>query len=234
MHHAFCLPFDTIELDSRFPFPIPIATMIGVHDKKPRVSLWESLKQMDFSDLANKYHKQLAVEPLKSVFLGDDFSCYVKEKKKLNHSTAEQMHYCSSPLQLFRSGFYKSFYVFVLANDSSLVSEEDFKLLLQNRIDYPFRLLRMPVEGISLQKSMNQAFVDLGKKKAFDSVIYDCLLEVRSRNRFSLTQSENSNVKSASDEEEFKNLLAYNLQQHLDSSPEEILKQAIKTIKKKN
>ena len=65
-------------------------------------------------------------------------------------------------------------------------------------------------------------------------MIYDCLSEVRSRNRFSLVQSENSNVKSASNEEEFKNLLAYNLKQHLDSSPEEILKQAIKTIKKKN
>ena len=203
--------------------------MIDTLNKSLRVHAPFELDQLDLEKLSRKVLETKPDKHLRAIYLSEDHQDYTHCLEGLDTSSISLDH-CNSIPWLLRSGHYQSYSLFILPADSPLVSSEDLFSLLDLRLDHPFRL----IDGITKTEELETVFKD-----ACEAIYLDLSIETVARNYLSKTVKDSPVIRFPSNpqnrpisDDDFKHALMFKLREHLNSPPEDILKEAINTIRK--
>ena len=204
--------------------------MIDTLNNPLRVHALFELDQLDLEELSRKVLETKPYKHLRAIYLSENYQEYTRCLEGLGHSSISLDH-CNSIPWLLRSGHYQSYSVFVLPGDSPLVCSEDLFCLLDLRLKHPFRLIDRIPKSEELETVL---------KDACEAIFLDLSIESVSRNYLSKTVQESPVIRAKPNaqyrqisEDEFLKTLRVKLRDHLNSPPENILKEAINTIRKK-
>ena len=201
-----------------------------------------SADKMDFCDAIERYRSNPAQPKTGITFVGSE-----DEFEKLSNfptSNFYRVRYCSSLPLLLRSGLYQESDVFVLTSSTHVAEQADVERILSARSDKKIKVIALrettakdwtcdldsAIEEIELwaaKRSITNDILERSPKLAAtdkkDGYGSETKLPVDLRAK---------SAKETWSEEEFKEVIAHKLNQHLDSSPENILSKAIDVIKR--
>jgi hypothetical protein len=201
------------------------------------------VENVDFPDAIDRYKSNEFTTNTCVTFIGSE-SRFEKFSKDSTHSTLEP-RFCPSLNLLIRSGLYQTCNIFVLPAPIHAAEENDVERILSQRCQTKIKIILWK-EGESVE-SLTQVVCD-----AVDEVELCNAKERIAEDIFTLSQSAiekgedddstpcpktkshqipQTDTKPL-DEEEFRKLIRIKLENHLDSSPENILSKAIESIKR--
>ena len=205
--------------------------MTDTLNKSLRVHPPIELDQIDLEKLSRKVLETKPVKNLRAIFLSEDYQEYTDCLESLDLSIISLDH-CNSVHWLLRSGYYQSYSLFILPGDSPLISSDDLYSLLDLRLNHPFRL----IDGITKTEELEPVL-----KEACEAIYLDLSVESVARIHLSKTARNSRAIRTQSNsqnrpisEDDFKHALMFKLREHLNSPPEDILKEAINTIRKES
>lgn len=203
--------------------------MTDTLNKSLRVHAPFELDQIDLEKLSRKVLETKPVKNLRAIFLSEDYQEYTDCLKGLDMSFISLDH-CNSVHWLLRSGHYQSYSLFILPGDSALISSDDLYSLLDLRLDHPFRLIHGITKTEELEPVLKEACEAIYLDLSVESVARIHLSKTARNSRAIRTQSNSQNRPIS--EDDFKHALMFKLREHLNSPPEDILKEAIHTIRR--
>lgn len=203
--------------------------MTDTLNKSLRVHAPFELDQIDLEKLSRKVLETKPVKNLRAIFLSEDYQEYTDCLKGLDMSFISLDH-CNSVHWLLRSGHYQSYSLFILPGDSPLISSDDLYSLLDLRLDHPFRLIHGITRTEELETVLKEACEAIYLDLSVESVARIHLSKTARNSRAIRTQSNSQNRPIS--EDDFKHALMFKLREHLNSPPEDILKEAIHTIRR--
>ena len=197
--------------------------------------------KMDLSDAIERYSSETTRPKIGITFIGSE-----AEFERLSlfpKSPSHRARFCSSLSLLLRSGLYQDSNLVVLPGSTYVAAETDLEKILSTRSRAKTKVLVLPEDkSVNWTHEIESAVKEIELWVAKKSITMDVLnrsekiseiKEVRTSGS-THNQSEGLRSKHTTDtlsEEEFKEIIAYKLNQHLKSSPEDILSKAIDIIK---
>ena len=183
------------------------------------------LENLNFPDAIDRYKRAVASSRTRVNFIGPD-----ADQKKLSNafqSSRFETRFCSSLSHLLRSGLFQGSDLFVLAGEIPAASAKDVQSILASRCERKIKVIPWENEKSveRLRESVCQAAEEMELANAKESIASD-LLE-RSRKSAQDAEEEKADL----EEDEFKDFIRKELENHLNSAPEEILSKAIRVIK---
>jgi len=198
--------------------------------------------KMDLIDAIERYKSNATPQKTGITFVGpeEDF----ERLSNLPTINPHRARYCSSLGLLLRSGLYQESNVFVLAGPTHVAEQTNVEEILSARSDAKIKVVALP-EGTANEWAcaIDSAIEEVELWSAKKSITNDVLERTL---KLAASEGDDGNApeaehpsdlraeqaKDALSEEEFKELIAYKLNEHLDSSPENILSKAIDVIKR--
>ena len=207
----------------------------------PSVFVRSSAYKVDLSDAIERYRSSDALPTAGITFLGsqDEFeqlSSFPTKRPYLER-------YCSSLGLLLRSGLYQESNIFVLKSPTHIAEKADIERILSARSEKKIKVVALPEStpndwACSLDSAIEEIELWAAKKSITNDIMERSSMLAKDDNQNSdsreKTFSADLRKKPAKEdlsEEEFKDLIARRLNDHLDSSPENILSKAIEVIK---
>jgi len=203
--------------------------MIDTLKKSSRNSPY-SLDKIDLDKLSGRVLETGSDRKLRAIYLTEDHQEYLNCLEELSSITRVSLDHCNSITWLLRSGHYQSYSIFVLPDESPLVTSEDLFLLLKHRLKLPFRLITGITEINDLKKVLHDACEAINLDMSIDRVVGNYVSEIEEKSP--VIRSEANAKDPQISEDEFKEILRTKLRNHLNCPPEDILKEAINTIRK--
>ena len=201
-----------------------------------------SADKMDFCDAIERYRSNSARPKTGITFVGseDEF----EKLSNLPTSNPYRARYCSSLPLLLRSGLYQESNVFVLTSPTHVAEQTDVERILSARSDKKIKVVALSeAKPKDWACDLDSAIEEVELCAAKRSITNDILERSPKLAAFDKKDEHGSQTKLPVDlrakpakgtlsEEEFKELIAQKLNEHLDSSPENILSKAIDVIKR--
>jgi hypothetical protein len=197
--------------------------------------------KINITDAIERYTSNANAQRIGITFIGPEVD--FEKLKSLPTKHHLQIRYCSSIGLLLRSGLYQESSVFVFASPSPVAKQTNIEQILSARTDSKIKVLLL-TEGSSSDWSLaiEEIVEEMEFSFAKDSIANDVFnrspkLSAKERDKneaMNVLPSAGTGSASSEDtlsEEEFKELISYKLNQHLQSSPENILSKAIDIIK---
>jgi len=199
--------------------------------------------KINITDAIERFTSNANAQTIGITFIGPEVD--FEKLKSLPTKHLLQIRYCSSIGLLLRSGLYQESSVFILASASPIAEQTNIEQILSARTESKIKVLLLN-EGSSSDWSLaiDEIVKEIELSFAKDSITNDVFdrspkLSTKEREKNEVTNdlpSYSAGIRSTSSkdtlsEEEFKELISYKLNQHLQSSPENILSKAIDIIK---
>ena len=200
-----------------------------------------SAEKMDFCDAIERYRSNPARPKTGITFVGSE-----DEFEKLSYlptNNPYRARYCSSLPLLLRSGLYQESNVFVLTGPTHVAEEADVERILSARSDKKIKVVALREAtakdwACDLDSAIEEIELWAAKKSITNDILERSPKLVAtdkkdgdgSETKLPVDLRANS-AKGTLSEEEFKEVIARKLNEHLDSSPENILSKAIDVIK---
>ena len=198
--------------------------------------------KMDLTDAIERYKSNAAPPRIGITFVGSEAE--FEELSNLPTNNSHQARYCSSLGLLLRSGLYQESNLFVLAGPTHIAEQADVEQILAARSDAKIKVVVLP-EGTVTEsaRAIDSAVEEIELWAAKKSITNDILKRSpklaanEGDERFPtktppLSELQSEQTKEALSEDQFKELIAYKLNEHLESSPDNILSKAIDIIKR--
>ncbi len=201
-----------------------------------------SADKMDFCDAIERYRSNPARAKTGITFVGpeDEF----EKLSNLPTNNPYRARYCPSLPLLLRSGLYQESNVFVLTGPTHVAEQTDVERILSARSDKKIKVVALrKAKPKDWACDLDSAIEEVELCAAKRSITND-ILERSPKLAASDKKDEDGSqttlpvdlrakpAKGTLSEEEFKELIARKLNEHLDSSPENILSKAIDVIKR--
>jgi len=201
------------------------------------------LENVNFPDAIDRYSNNKSSAKTNVTFIGSE-PAFEKLSEILSSPTFEP-RFCPSLNHLIRSGLYQNSDIFVLAEPIHVAETEDVGRILSSRCQTKIKIILWEKEKSAddLTQAIFDATVEVELFNAKESITEDII----KRSQESLgkekadepTQHPESESNRAIrrdidtlDEEEFRKFIRIKLENHLDSSPDNILSKAIDIIKR--
>lgn len=197
--------------------------------------------KMDLTDAIERYSSEATRPQIGITFIGSEAD--FERLSRFPKSPSHRARFCSSLSLLLRSGLYQDSNLVVLPGSTHVAAEADLEKILSIRSEAKTRVVVLPEDkSVDWAHEIESAVKEIELWVAKKSITMDVLnrsekvSEIKA-DRISGSSHKDSEVlgsKHAADtlsEEEFKEIIAYKLNQHLKSSPEDILSKAIDIIK---
>ena len=200
------------------------------------------LENINFPDAINRYGKKKPTDKTNVTFIGSE---QVFEKlSEISPSPTFQARFCSSLNLLIRSGLYQDSNIFILTEPVPVAETEDVWRLLSSRCQTKIKIILWDVEKSS--DELTQAILDATEEIEFFNAKESITEDIIKRSQKSMGKEKDDNLVEhpesesnrsitgnvgAIDEEEFRKSIRIKLENHLDSSPDNILSKAIDIIK---
>ena len=197
--------------------------------------------KMDLTDAIERYSSEATRPQIGITFIGSEAD--FERLSRFPKSPSHRARFCSSLSLLLRSGLYQDSNLVVLPGSTHVAAEADLEKILSIRSEAKTRVVVLPEDkSVDWAHEIESAVKEIELWVAKKSITMDVLnrsekvSEIKA-DRISVSSHKDSEVlgsKHAADtlsEEEFKEIIAYKLNQHLKSSPEDILSKAIDIIK---
>ena len=197
--------------------------------------------KMDLADAIERYKSNASPPRTGITFIGTE-----EEFEKLSSSPPKNSHgsrYSPSISLLLRSGLYQESNIFVLSGPAHTAEQADVEQILSARSDTKIKVVVLP-EGTSVDwvRTIEAAVEEIelwDAKNCITNDVLDRSLNLSANEGYERDDQKTENspefktkqTKGNLSEEEFKELIAYKLNQHLESSPENVLAKAIDIIK---
>lgn len=209
--------------------------MIVLPQPPPTGPFFEKIEEVDLSILAQSFTlgKKQAVTAL--VVSKDRSNCLDILQIDLNGISPS--YWSPSVHYLLRTGLYQEHSIFIL-DETAECSTSSLAELLRTRMIKPFAVVSArEIRKEGLENSINVIIRQMEKEQGIDEVVDDYISSSKSQNEISGRRVhrtfDTELVSHHQTETEFKDLLKSRLSQFLSSTPEKILEQAIKEIRKK-
>ena len=208
------------------------------HDGTRSVFSKSCAEKMDLPDAIQRYKSNAPKKRIGITFVGPEAE--FKKMPNLSTNNSHQARYCPSLGLLLRSGLYQESNLFVLKGPTHVAEQADLEQILSARSDTKIKVVVLP-EGTSndCSNAIRRGVEEIELWAAKNSIAND-VFERTPKNSGNEGEEGNApKAKPASEqtkdvlsEEEYKELIAYKLNEHLESSPENILSKTIDIIKR--
>jgi len=197
--------------------------------------------KMDLTEAIERYKRNATTPRIGITFVGPEAE--FKKLSNLPTNNSHQARYCSSLGLLLRSGLYQESNLFVLAGPTHIAEQADLEQILSSRSDARIKVVVLREGTVTewaraIDSAAEEIELWLAKKSITNDVLERSseLAENEENERVPTKAAPRSEpqakqTKDALSEDEFKELIAYKLNEHLESSPENILSKAIDIIK---
>jgi len=212
-------------------------------DRIPPVFPKSCLKNINFSDAIDRYGNNKSTTKTNVTFIGSE-QVFEKLSEILPNQTFEA-RFCPSLNLMIRSGLYQNSDIFVLTEPVPVAETKDVGTILASRSQTKIKILLWDEEKST--DDFTQAILDAAEEIEFFNAKELITEDIIKRSQESLgkekadgpeqhPESDSSlsirqNMDTL-DEEEFRRSIRIKLENHLDSSPENILSKAIDIIKR--
>ncbi len=191
------------------------------------------LENVSLPDAIDRYNRNKFAPKTCITFIGSE-SGFDRLSEALPHPTFES-RFCPSLNLLIRSGLYQNSDIFVLADPIHTADANDVERILSDRCQTKIKIILWDEKSF---ESLTQAVADAVEEVELFNAKELIAEDIIKRSRESLDtggtdepdQSTGRNADTL-DEEEFRKFVRIKLENHLDSSPENILSKAIEIIK---
>jgi hypothetical protein len=211
-------------------------------DRIPPVFPKSCVENINFPDAINRYGKKKPTPKTSVTFIGSE---PVFEKlSEISPSPTFEPRFCPSLNLLIRSGLCQNSDIFVLAEPVHVAETEDVGRILSSRCQTKIKIILWDDEKSA--DDLTQAILDateeiefFNAKESITEDIIKCSQESQGKERDNepAQHPESKSNRSITgdldtlDEEEFRKIIRIKLENHLDSSPDNILSRAIDIIK---
>ncbi len=206
-------------------------------DRMPPVFPKSCLENVNFPDAIDRYSNNKSSAKTNVTFIGSE-PAFEKLSEILSSPTFEP-RFCPSLNHLIRSGLYQNSDIFVLAEPIHVAETEDVGRILSSRCQTKIKIILWEKEKSAddLTQAIFDATVEVELFNAKESITEDII----KRSQESLGKEKDNEPESnrsirgdvdTLDEEEFRKFIRIKLENHLDSSPDNILSKAIDIIKR--
>jgi hypothetical protein len=205
------------------------------------VFIKSSADKMDLTDAIERYSSEATRPEIGITFIGSEAE--FERLSRFPKSPSHRARFCSSLSILLRSGLYQDSNLVVLPGPTHVAEQSDLEQILSTRSEAKTKVVVLPEDkSVDWTREIESAVKEIELWVAIKSITMDVLnrsekiSEIKEDRTSGSThnQSEGLRSKHTTDtlsEEEFKEIIAYKLNQHLKSSPEDILSKAIDIIK---
>ncbi len=191
------------------------------------------LENVSLPDAIDRYNRNKFAPKTCITFIGSE-SGFDRLSEALPHPTFKS-RFCPSLNLLIRSGLYQNSDIFVLADPIHTADANDVERILSDRCQTKIKIILWDEKSF---ESLTQAVADAAEEVELFNAKELIAEDIIKRSRESLDtggtdepdQSTGRNADTL-DEEEFRKFVRIKLENHLDSSPENILSKAIEIIK---
>ncbi len=202
-------------------------------DRNQSVFPKSCLENVSLPDAIDRYNRNKFAPKTCITFIGSE-SGFDRLSEALPHPTFES-RFCPSLNLLIRSGLYQNSDIFVLADPIHTADANDVERILSDRCQTKIKIILWDEKSF---ESLTQAVADAAEEVELFNAKELIAEDIIKRSRESLDtggtdepdQSTGRNADTL-DEEEFRKFVRIKLENHLDSSPENILSKAIEIIK---
>ena len=195
------------------------------------------IESIDFGDVIESCKTDSSPTGASVTFIGSE-KAFAKFSQNLLGIPLE-IRFCPSLDLLLRSGLYQESNLFIVPQAIPVARAEDIEDILSRRCLSEIKVISWAEESTDdLIESVEQAMVELELSSAKERVterILDRSQEwTQDHDDLGSMEEDSLNTSNAGllDESQFKDFIRLKLEQHLDSSPEEILSKAIEAIRK--
>ena len=197
--------------------------------------------KMDLSDAIERYSSETTRPKIGIMFIGSEAE--FERLSRFPMSPSHRTRFCSSLSLLLRSGLYQDSNLVVLPGSTHVAAEADLEQILSTRSEAKTKVVVLPEDNsVDWANEIESAVKEIELWVAKKSITMDVLNRSEKISEIKADRTSDSsykdtevlgsmNAKDTLSEEEFKEIIAYKLNQHLKSSPEDILSKAIDIIK---
>lgn len=205
------------------------------------VFIKSSADKMDLTDAIERYSSEATRPKIGITFIGSEAE--FERLSRFPKSPSHRARFCSSLSLLLRSGLYQDSNLVVLPGPTHVAEQADLEQILSTRSEAKTKVVVLPEDkSVDWTHEIESAVKEIELWVAKKSITMDVLnrsekiSEIKEDRTSGSTHNHSEGLRSKHttdtlSEEEFKEIISYKLNQHLKSSPEDILSKAIDIIK---